>query len=416
MKLKKFLHIAQFEYIRFAKKKNFIISLLSVPLFILFVFGLTLLIVSSENRKSPIGYVDKADFLKDPIPAPQRSGSPNDPSTSEMIPIIPYRSEDEAQKALDSKAIQAYYIIQEDYPETNNVELVYNKRPGGNARRQFWDFMQINSIRNIPREKALRVVSGSNLIIRWPRDSPGGFREFSEKNFFANLSPLFVTIAFFFLILMSAGYTMNAFHEEKENRTMEIVITSISGKEIIQGKVLSILLLSMTQIIVWTAFIIFSVLAAKFMYGFKSVLDLLPAAGIVTKMILLAIPTYIMIASLMVGVGSVATDPREAHQMTMIFMLPMMSSFWLAGVIIKNPDGPLSLLLSFFPFSAFSSMSFRLTFYPVPYWQIAASAGILVLSCLGSIWLGARLFRFGMLRYGKKFNLKEIFSRKISHE
>jgi ABC-2 type transport system permease protein len=414
--MRKVLHIARFEYRRTVKKKNFIISLLSVPIFIIFIFGLTFLIMSSENRKTPVGYVDKPGFLKDSIPAPQRSGSPNDPSTGDLVAFIPFSTEDDAQEALDSKTIQAYYVIKEDYRDSNDVELVYYKRPGGIVQKQFWDFMQINKIRNISRENAFRTVSGSNLIVRWPKDSPGGFREFTEKNFFSNITPLFLTIVFFFLILMGAGYMMNAFFEEKENRTMEIIITSISHGELIRGKVLGILFLTLTQVAVWSAFVIFTLLAAKFLYGFESILDLMPAPIITLKMILLALPTYIMITALMVGVGSVATDHREAQQMTMLFLFPLMSSFWLASLIIKNPDSVLALFMSFFPLSAFSTMGFRLTLYPVPYWQLGTSFGILIISTLAAIWIAARLFRFGMLRYGKKLSLKQIFSRRFSHE
>jgi ABC-2 type transport system permease protein len=394
--MRKVLHIARFEYRRTVKKKNFIISLLSVPIFIIFIFGLTFLIMSSENRKTPVGYVDKPGFLKDSIPAPQRSGSPNDPSTGDLVAFIPFSTEDDAQEALDSKTIQAYYVIKEDYRDSNDVE--------------------INKIRNISRENAFRTVSGSNLIVRWPKDSPGGFREFTEKNFFSNITPLFLTIVFFFLILMGAGYMMNAFFEEKENRTMEIIITSISHGELIRGKVLGILFLTLTQVAVWSAFVIFTLLAAKFLYGFESILDLMPAPIITLKMILLALPTYIMITALMVGVGSVATDHREAQQMTMLFLFPLMSSFWLASLIIKNPDSVLALFMSFFPLSAFSTMGFRLTLYPVPYWQLGTSFGILIISTLAAIWIAARLFRFGMLRYGKKLSLKQIFSRRFSHE
>lgn len=414
--MKKIPHIARYEYIRIATKKNFIISLLSLPIVLLLIFGLIYLIVSSENRNTPVGYVDKAGFLKDPIPAPKRSDSPDNPSVGNLIPLTPFSSEDDAQRALDSRTIQAYYIIKEDYSESNDVEFVYYKRPGGNAQRQFRDFMQINKIRHIEGEKALRAVSGSNVIVRWPKNSSGGAREFSGKNFFSNISPLFLTMVFFFLILMSAGYMMSAFHDEKENRTMEILITSISYSELIWGKVLGILCLTLTQIIVWTAFVVWALLAGKFLYGFDSFQNLLPDPGIIIKMILLAFPTYIMLSALMVGVGSIASDHREAQQMTMLFMLPLMSSFWLGGIIIKNPDGPVALFMSFFPFSALSTMGFRLTFYPVPFWQIGLSIGILIICALGSIWAATRLFRYGILRYGKKVNWKEIFSKGLSHE
>ena len=213
--------VAKYEYARNVFKKSFIFAILSVPLILAFSIGLGWLIDRMENDDAPVGYVDHAGVLADPIPAPQRIGSPNDPSASELVTLIPFQIEEEARQALDAGEIQAYYVVAADYRQTNRVELVYIKTPGDNVPRQFWDFMQINKITDVPPDIARRAVAGSNLIVRWPDDGPGGGREFSQRTFFNNLLPFFIGMAFIMLLFMSSGYLTQAVATEKENRTME---------------------------------------------------------------------------------------------------------------------------------------------------------------------------------------------------
>lgn len=407
--------VACYEFKRYALKKSFILGLLSVPLIIVLIFGLIWIMSAAERDDTPVGYVDQAGFLKDPISAPKRAGSPDDPEVGELVPLIPFQTEEAAQQALASRKIQAYYLIAPDYLESNKVELVYFKAPGANARRQFWDFMQINRIRQVPREAARRAVADSNLIVRWPDDVPGGGREFSQRTFLSNLLPIFTGIAFLMLLFMSSGYLMGAVIEEKENRTMEIMVTSLSPTQLMGGKVLGTVALSLTHLVVWAAFALLTVFISGHYLGIAALQNVTLDWRITITMLAIAIPTYVMGAALMTAVGAMVTEAQEAQQMTFIFVLPFWITMWLVKPIVQDPNGPLALGLSIFPLTALPAFIFRITFIPVPRWQIGASVAMLILCAVGAMWLAGRAFRLGMLQYGKRLNLAELFRRR-QHE
>jgi len=133
--------VALNEYKRNVFKKSFILALLSVPLMVGFTVGLGLIMTSLEENDAPVGYVDYAGFLENPLPAPvDRSDKP--------IEFIPYKTESEARQALEAEEIQAYYVLASDFGETSQVELLYLKEPGRNATQQFYDFIQINLLRS----------------------------------------------------------------------------------------------------------------------------------------------------------------------------------------------------------------------------------------------------------------------------
>jgi len=404
--------VAKYEYARNVFKKSFIFITLSVPLILAVSVGLGWLINHMENPDAPVGYVDHAGLLTDPIPAPQRAGSPDNPSSSDLVALIPYQTEEEAREALESKAIQAYYVVSADYRQTNRVELVYVEPPGDNVTRQFWDFMQINKISDMPPEIARRAVAGSNLIVRWPDDGPGGGREFSDKTFFNNLLPFFIGLAFIMLLFMSSGTLTQAVATEKENRTMEIVVTSISPGQLIGGKVLGIIAMTLTQVVAWIAF----AALATFIGGRYLDIGILQNLSVdpptIITMLAIAAPTYVMLASLMAAAGATVADSQEAQQMAGLFSLPIIAPVWLGVVIIENPNSPLAIGLSLFPPTALSTIAMRIMSVPIPFWQVAVSVTLLVLCAGGAVWLAGQAFRLGMLRYGQRLNWRELVNVK----
>jgi ABC-2 type transport system permease protein len=401
--------VAKYEYVRHVFKKSFILATLSMPLILALSVGLGWLIESMENNDAPVGYVDHAGFLADAITAPQRVASPNNPSVSDLVPLIPFQTEEEAQEALGLKAIQAYYVVAADYRQTNQVELVYIEPPGDNVPRQFWDFMQINKITDVPPDLARRAVAGTNLIVRWPDDRPGGGREFSAGTFLNNLLPFFIGLGFVMLLFMSAGYLTQAVATEKESRTMEIVISSISPGQLIGGKVLGIIAMTLTQIVAWIAFAALSLLIGSRYLDISVLQNLSVDPQIIITMLAIAAPTYVMVAALMAAVGATVAEGQDAQQMAGLFSLPIIAPVWLGAVIIESPNSPLVIALSLFPPTALTTTAMRIMSVPIPLWQIAVSVTLLTLSAGGALWLAARIFRLGMLRYGKRLSWRELF-------
>jgi ABC-2 type transport system permease protein len=396
------------EYRRHVFKKSFIMAVLSVPLMVALSVGVGWLTGALSENRSDIGYVDHAGVLADPLPVPRPGSSPDDPSTPKPVPMIPYSSEAEARAALESGRIQAYYVISPNYYQSNRVELVYLEPPDGNIRRQFWDFMQINRLRDLPESVARRVVSGPNLIVRWP----DGGREFSQHTFLNSFLPLIVGVAFGGLLFMSSGYLMGAVVEEKENRMVEVLMTSLSAGQLMAGKIVGVVLVSLTQFAAWVLFAVVVIVVGGGLLDIQLLQSLTLDVGLLVALLLIFLPSLIMIAGLMTALGASVTEAQEAQQASAIFILPVMGPLWLAALIMEHPNGPLALLLSLFPLTSLGTYSLRLGFGKVPAWQLALSAGILTLCAIGAIWFAGKAFRLGMLRYGRRLDLSELLGRR----
>lgn len=413
--MRKMWGVATYEYRRLVFRRSFVLVVLSVPLMLASMIGLGWLIESMENNSAPVGYVDHAGLLADPIPVPQAEGSASGPGSPEPVALIPFETEDAAHAALLSGDIQAYYVVTENYFATNRVELVYIEPPGENATDQFWDFMQINRLADLPPEVARRAVEGSNLIVRWPEDMPGGGREFDDRMILGNFIPAFAGAAFIMLLLMLSGYLMSAVAEEKENRTMEIVVTSISPNQLMAGKVLGISAIALTQVVAWNILIGLAIGVGERQLGISVLQGLSLDPQLIAQLAIVGVPTFVTFAALMIALGATVAEAHEAQQLTGLFAVPMWAPYWLAIIIIQDANGPLATGLSFFPPTALSTLSLRIVFTPVPFWQIAASALVQVVCAAGAVWLAGRAFRLGMLRYGQRLRWRELFAAGKRH-
>ncbi len=404
--------MALYEFKRHVLQKKFIFALLSVPFFISLMIGVGAIAAAMVESTDAVGYVDHAGLLDDPVPAPEPGSNPDNPSSGKMLPLLPYDSEEAAQRALEADEIQAFYVLEPDYFETKNVELVYYESPDWSATRQFWDFLQVNLLDDLPAEVANRAVAGSNVVVRWPDDAPGGGREFSESTFLNNFVPLIIAFGFVFLLFAASGYLMGAVVEEKENRTMEILITSISSNQLMAGKIVGILGVVFTQLLAWVAFGVLAVYVGGHYLDITQIQNVSLDLKMVLTTAAIAIPPFVMLAGFMTAIGATVAEAQEAQQVTGLLIFPYMIPIYLIQPLIEHPNGPLAVGMSLFPPTAVVTFGLRLAFSQVPTWQIFASIAVSSLCALGAIWLAGRAFRLGMLRYGQRLNWRHIFARK----
>ena len=390
--------VALYEYRRNVFKRSFLLTLLSIPLMVAFGVGVGFFMVSLENNDLPVGYLDQAGVFENPIPAPISAGE-------EPVEFIPYQTEEEALASLEAKEIQAYYILPPDYNETRRIEIVYAKKPAENANRQWWDFLQINLLSDQPTEIAYRSAAGADVTVR----SLDGTRTVADSGpTFGNMMPLFITMAFLALILMSSGFLMGAVAEEKENRTMEIVVTSISPLQLIGGKLLGIVAIGITLLVSWTLIVVLGIFAARFM-GIGWFQNLGMDWSVVLATVAIAAPAYVLVSALMIAIGTMVTSTQEGQSFGSVFIILHMVPFYVSFAFINKPDSTLAVSMSILPFTSLMTTAMRNLFYSVPSWQIALSVCVQTLSALGAIWLASRAFRLGMLRYGQRLNWRRLF-------
>jgi ABC-2 type transport system permease protein len=254
-------------------------------------------------------------------------------------------------------------------------------------------------------------VAGSNLIVRWPEEMPGGGRVFSAETFINNFVPLIMGMSLVILLLTSSGYLMGAVVEEKENRTMELLMTSVSPGQLMAGKIIGISGVTLTQLVSWVVLVGLAVFVGGQFLGLGILQNLRLDWGMVGSMVLIVLPTWVMVAALMTAVGATLSDTQQAQQLTGVFVIPLVAPMWLGFYLIQHPSEPLSVALSLFPVTSVTTLSMRLMFGPVPAWQIAVAAAATAVCAVGAFWVAGRAVRMGMLRYGKRVNWREILSR-----
>lgn len=393
--------VARHEYRRNVFKKSFILALFSLPLMIALNVGMGLFIESTENNDAPAGYVDHANLLADPIAAPP-AGS------REPVALIPFQTEDDARAALESQDIQAYYVLAADYSETSRVDLVYIQEPGRNVTPQFRDFIQINLLADRPIEIARQAASSTSVIVRsldGGRQAPGG-----RPTTFRLIMPFLIGVAFLVLLVMNSGYLVQAVADEKENRTMEVLLTSLSPGQLIGGKVVGIVAIGLTQLFTWAVVGVLGVIIAGnagIEWFQNPSLDL----GTVLATVAIAIPSYGLACALMIAIGATVVSAQEGQSIGAIFFILHFAPMYMVGVIVGAPNGTLPTVLSFLPFTALMTVSLRNWFTAVPAWQIFVSVAVQTAGAAGAILMASSAFRRGMLRYGRRLNLREIFGR-----
>lgn len=396
--MNKFWIVFGHEYLRHVKRKRFILGLISIPLFMAVIMGVSLLATALSEDTRPVGYIDQSGLFKDaqPLP-PERSGL-----FMERVKIVPFEDETNARNALEAGEIQAFYIIQPDYLSTGNVKLIAKDSVESSIHRDFSEFLLSHLLKNENPTIRTRILEGPQLTLR----TVDSDQQFNSRNPLGFIIAIFSGVIFLLAVNTSGGYLLQAVVEEKENRTMEVVLTSISTDQFMAGKIFGNLSVGLTQLLFWL--VMAGVAAMIALRTFPDLSDIGIGFSFFGLMALTFLPAFVMIAALMTMVGATATESREAQQIAGLFSLPIAIPFWFIAAIMENPNGPLAIGFSFFPFTAPMTLPLRSMLTNLPVWQIVFSVGLLIVAAAASIWLASRAFRLGMLRYGKKLTLAEL--------
>lgn len=394
--MKKTWLIIAHEYSRHALRKRFIFALLSMPALMLVMGLLVYMIVSLQTKTEVIGYVDHSGLMASPLPGGIEVDSED---------LIAYTDEQQAKLALDNGEVQAYYVLSADFIETGNARLVAIKSPQSASQAQFSELVRAHLLAAYPDDVVARINDGDNLRLR----SSDGSRELGEEDWIMILLPFFMGILFMIAVFTSSGYLMQAVVEEKENRTIEILITSASSQQLMVGKAIGLIAVGLTQLIVWVIMAVVGwAVAAKFIPN-------LPVIEVPLQtifwLLVIFIPSFVMISALMIAIGATVTDAREGQQMSALVTLPVVIPYYFSYWIISAPNSPLALALSYFPLTAPIALTMRLAYGSISTWQMLLNLAVLVASALGALWLAGRAFRLGMLSYGKRLTLKSLFRR-----
>ncbi|MDR3250597.1 MAG: ABC transporter permease [Tannerella sp.] len=262
--------------------------------------------------------------------------------------------------------------------------------------------------------------------VKWEKD--GSVSE-SSTEIASGIGMLFTFIIYMF-ILMYGAMVMQGVMEEKTNRIVEVMISSVRPFDLMMGKIVGIGLVGLTQLFSWFILTFLLVSVGGMFLGLESggqdivamqagAAEMPEIAGLLSKLssfnfieiifyfVLFFIGGYISYASLFAAIGAAVDNPEDSQQ----FMTPMMAflifAVYAGMYSVQNPDGPFAFWCSLLPFTSPVVMMVRIP-HDIPFWQILVSLVLLYGSAIFFVWLSAKIYRVGILMYGKKPSMKEI--------
>lgn len=352
------------------------------------IFG----VPNDPNAGRSIGYVDLANVV------------PEGMNTEIMRP---YADESAAQAALEAGEIDSYYVIAADYWETGDVTLILptlsmDRITEGPVR----NLIQ-SALREQIDDEALyfRLVDPSNVQqVNVQREAPAGSQDFGASFL---LVYVFV-IALMLSLFMTNGYLLQAVIEEKENRVVEILISTLRPSQLLIGKILAYGVLGLFQLVVWVAALLIALQLGQVLEGISILAQLFIPMDALPLVLLFFLLAYLMFAAGYGIIGALSTSMREGPQFVVVFTLPAVIPLYFITSFIETPDATLPVILSLIPITAPLAMTMRLLVTVVPLWQIGLSIGLLVLMILFLMWLAGRLFRVQILLSGQLPRLRDI--------
>lgn len=319
------------------------------------------------------------------------------------ITITTYADVESARSALEQDQIGGYLVIPAGYFEGQATRYYSPKSPG----LMIQDTLARSIRRTLLADQPLWVTErfSSPAELTYAARTTGEVMGEGEV-LLQFIAPFGLAMVFGLLILTGVGQMGGAIAEEKDHRAMEMVITSLTARQLVLGKGLGITLLAVTQLLVWTT-------------GAGLIITLLVLAGgniplnfpwrTITWAVLLGGPGYFLYIVLAAGVGIIAGSRDHADQLSGLLGLAVMSPFYLLIFLINDLDGPIMLGLTWFPLTAPVMALIRMTLTEVPTWQLVVSLVSLIVSVAGSVWFVARIFRGAMLVYGQALRPRQIW-------
>jgi ABC-2 type transport system permease protein len=219
---------------------------------------------------------------------------------------------------------------------------------------------------------------------------------------FASVYALFFLM--YFVILFYGMNVARSIIEEKTSRIFEVLLATIRAEEMMAGKVIGVGAVGLTQVGIW---IVAGLLLTKYLLigsGYTFAIT----AGQIMYFVIFFLLGYILYSSVAAALGAMTSSEQELQQMNMFLMLPLIACSVVILRVVRDSDGFVSQAFSFFPFCTPLIMYVRIAVHQPPFWQIALSILILILTIIAILWFASRIYRVGILMYGKKPNLPEI--------
>ncbi len=337
--------------------------------------------------------------------------------------FVPVSDRGAGVAALASEEIDALFMFPPDYAETGTVVRVQVAEDdsgvfgsdGPSYSGELRGFVLSNLFANeVPARLVERLRIPYTLVTEEVRPHGGAADDSSEFNlgraaFFA-IAGMSLIVSIFF----SSGYMLNALVEEKENRVMEVLLSSVKPDALLLGKFFGLGAAGLLQMVAWLAAIGVGVRVMGVIVDIPADLLTWPSIGDIAIAAAYFLFGYALFASLMAAVGAVTTSLREANQVSALVILPAFIPIWLNFVLFSEPEGPVARALTYVPFTAPITGLIRLAIDAMGPLETVIALLVLAVCASGALFLALRLFRAYLLMYGKRPTLRDIARSVVS--
>ena len=398
--MNKTLLIFRHEFLHTIKRKGFIIMTLIVPVLALLAIGVFQLISTIEKppvvETTAIGYVDEA-------------GGFDQYTTQGNIELVPFNTPDEATAALINGDVPEYFVIPPDYLSSgviNRYTLEKEVETPPIITTVIKNFLTSNLLSDkVPPETIYRIEAPLDLVVT--RLTETGEVATEQGGFGNVIIPGIFSLLLAFSLMFSSSYLVQGLGDEKESRLIEVLLSSVSTRQLLVGKVLGLGAAGLVQVVVWLASApLLLRLASSYFGGFIGTIQL-PANFLILGIVYFVLG-YLLFAALSAGVGAISPNAREGQQLSMIYTMLVFVPIWFSSLLFIFPDSPIWVVLTIFPITAPMAAMLRLGVSGVAAWELAVSIAVLALSIIGVMFLAIRSFRIYLLMYGKRPKWGEI--------
>lgn len=427
--MNKILLVIQREYVTRVLKKSFWISSLLAPVLITAIYAIPIWLAMKDKEQKQIAIFDQSHLLKSA-----------DLQDKELVFTFTNVPEQVFKTQFAKSGYDAFVSIPVDVlANPKGVHIYSSKNIGLNLKESVERLIQ-NKVRQELMYKAgisAKVYEDTQVDIASETitvSENGG--ETSSSSAGAMILAGIMGLILYVTLLLYGSQVMNGVIEEKSNRIIEVIISSVKPYQLMLGKIIGVGLVGLTQFLLWIVLTIGLTQVTGKIYASKAKatvsvdqgkgsVDMRNAMqdspmGEVTKvlestnipLILVAFlfyffVGYLLYSSLFAAIGSTVESATEAQQFTFIVMIPIILSFLLAQYTMQDPDSTVAFWASMIPFTSPINMMVRLP-YGVPVWELVLSMSLLVVGFLACSWISARIYRVGILMYGKKATWKEL--------
>ena len=424
------------EYFTRVKKRSFIIMTFLGPILIAAVYIIPILLaLHGDNEKRSIAVVDQSHLF-------ERQFANTENLTFIKLGDI---SIDSTKKLVQQEVYDIALFIPFDRENQLNIPsnaVLYSlKQVPMDVESRIKDVMK-NEVQtqkllalDLSPEILEYIKTSINLsVIRMDKDG-GEKKTFTEVQFGLGMA---LAVMIYFFIMLFGGQVMQGVTEEKSNRIVEVIVSSVKPFQLMMGKVIGVSLVALTQFVMWILLtgVIYIGFSAAVGIGHpevisngsvmaqqisssnimdnaavNNILDIVHSINfgtIIVCFIVFFLLVYLLYATMFAAIGSLVENNTDSQQFTLPVTVPLIVAIISSIYIINHPDSSLAIWLSMIPFTSPIVMMVRIPF-SVPIWQVIVSALILVGTFIGMTWVSAKIYRTGILMYGKKPTFKEIF-------